>query len=171
MIICWMSAVPSPISRNGGLAVEPLDLVLLGEAVAAVDAEGVLDDLVAVLRGEVLRHPGLEVVALARVLHPGGLDHHRVGGLDLGRHLGEPEQDRLVLGDLLAEGLALLGVGDAELEGPVGDAAAAGRDVDAADLDAVHHLVEALAGLAAEDLVGARSRWPSKISSVVSTPL
>ena len=30
----------------------------------------------------------------------------------------------------------------------------AGGDVDAADLDAVHHLVEALARLAAEDLVG-----------------
>ena len=38
-------------------------------------------------------------------------------GLDLGGHLREAEQDRLVLGDLLAEGLALLGVGDAELEG------------------------------------------------------
>src|SRR4029450_4823631 len=50
------------------LAVEPLDLVLLGEAVAAVDPEGVLDDLGAVLRGEVLGHAGLEVVALAGVL-------------------------------------------------------------------------------------------------------
>src|SRR6476661_1983869 len=65
----------------------------------------------------------------------------------------EAEQDRLVLRDRLAEGLALLGVGDAELEGPVGDAAGTGRDVDAADLDAVHHLVEALARLPAQDLV------------------
>ena len=30
----------------------------------------------------------------------------------------------------------------------------AGGDVDAADLDAVHHLVEALAGLATQDLLG-----------------
>ena len=65
-----------------------------------------------------------------------------MGGLDLGRHLREAEQDRLVLGDRLAEGLALLAVGDGQLEGAVGDAAGAGRDVDAADLDAVHHLVE-----------------------------
>jgi len=35
--------------------------------------------------------------------------------LDLRRHLGQPEQDCLVVGDLLAEGLALLGVGDTEL--------------------------------------------------------
>jgi hypothetical protein len=77
----------------------------------------------------------------------------------------------LVLGDRLAEGLALLGVLDAELEGADRDAAGAGRDVDAAHLDAVHHLVEALArGLAAEDGVG-RMRRPSITSSVVSTPL
>jgi hypothetical protein len=59
--------------------------------------------------GEVLRHAGLEVVALPGVLEPGGLDHHLVAGLDLGRHVGQPEEDPLVLGDLLAEGLALLG--------------------------------------------------------------
>src|SRR5829696_5369912 len=49
------------------VAVEPLDLVLLRVAVAAVDAEGVLDDLLAGLGGEQLRHPGLEVRALAGV--------------------------------------------------------------------------------------------------------
>ena len=76
-----------------------------------------------------------------------------MGDLDLGGHLGEPEQHRLVLGDRLAEGLALLGVGDAELEPAPRQPARAGGDVDAADLDAVHHLEEALAGLATQDLV------------------
>jgi hypothetical protein len=38
--------------QHGGFPVEALDLVLLGEAVAAVDAERVLDDVAAVLRGE-----------------------------------------------------------------------------------------------------------------------
>ena len=75
--------------------------------------------------------------------------------LDLGAHLGEPEQHRLVLGDLLAECLPLLRVGTPELEGTPGDPAATGGDVDATDLDAVHHLVEAAARLAAEHLVGA----------------
>ena len=52
----------------------------------------------------------------------------------------------------LAERRALLGVRDRELERAGGDAARAGGDVDAADLDAVHHLVEALARLAADDV-------------------
>jgi len=45
--------------------------------------------------------------------------------LDLRRHLGQLELDRLVLGDRLAEGLPLLDVGDGQLEGAQGDAAAA----------------------------------------------
>ena len=55
------------------------------------------------------------------------MHHHLVRGLDLGRHLGDPEQHGLVLGDLLAERLALLGVGGAELEGPHRDPARRGR--------------------------------------------
>ncbi len=78
-------------------------------------------------------------------------------GLDLGRHVGELELDRLVLGDRLAEGLALLAVAEGQLQGPLGDADAAGGDVDAAHLERVHHLHEALADpglLAAEDPLG-----------------
>src|SRR5664280_1126933 len=142
--------------QHGSLAVEPLDLVLLGVAVAAVDPERVLDVLRAVFAGEVLRHARLEVVAGAGVLELGGLDHHLVGGLGTGGHLSQAEEYALVLGDLLAEGLALLGVLDAELEGPQPHPARTRGDVDAADLDAVHHLVEALAGDAAEDLAGRR---------------
>src|ERR687888_2014559 len=56
------------------VAVEPLDLVLLRVAVAAVDAEGVLNDLLAGLGGEQLRHPGLEVGALPGVLQAGRLE-------------------------------------------------------------------------------------------------
>src|SRR6476620_4929238 len=139
------------------VAVEALDLVLLRVAVAAVDAEALLDALLADLRGEQLRHPGLEVGALAGVLHPRRLAGEEAGGLDLGGHVGELEMDRLVLGDRLAEGLALLAVAEGELEGPLGDADAAGGDVDAADLERIHHLHEALADsglLAAEHALG-----------------
>jgi hypothetical protein len=45
----------------------------------------------------------------------------------------------------LPEAGALLGVLPRQLEGADGDAARAGGHVHAADLDAVHHLVEALA--------------------------
>ena len=58
MIIFWISAGSLADEQHQGLAVEPLDLVLLGVAVAAVDAEGLLDDIGAVLGGEVFGHPG-----------------------------------------------------------------------------------------------------------------
>src|SRR3954452_17652821 len=81
------------------VAVQALDLVLLRVAVAAVDAERVLHDLLAGLRGEQLRHAGLEVRALAGVLEAGGLTGEEACGLHLGRHVRELELDRLVLGD------------------------------------------------------------------------
>src|SRR5680860_1283298 len=64
---------------------------------------------------------------------------------------------RLVLGDLLAEGLTLLGVGDRELERPQRHTTGAGGDVDAAHLDPVHHLVETFARLATQNLIGRRA--------------
>src|SRR6476620_12057056 len=136
------------------VAVEALDLVLLRVAVAAVDAEAFLDAVLAALRGEELGHPGLEVGALAGVLHPRRFAGDQAGSLDLGRHVGELELDRLVVGDRLAEGLPFLAVAKGKLEGALGDADAAGGDVDAADLKRIHHLHEALAEtrlLAAED--------------------
>ena len=61
-----------------------------------------------------------------------------------------------MLGDRLAEGPALLGIGHGQLEGADGHAARAGRDVDAANLDPVHHLIEAAtaASRPAEDRAG-----------------
>ena len=90
-----------------------------------MDAEGVLHDLLAVFGGQVLGHAGLQVVAEAGILPAGRHHHHLVRRLDLRRHLGQLELDRLVLGDRLAEGLPLLDVGDGQLEGAQGDAAAA----------------------------------------------
>src|SRR3954452_6062842 len=139
------------------VAVETLDLVLLRVAVAAVDAERLLDAEAAGLGGEELRHAGLEVRALAGVLHPRGADRQQAGGVDLGGHVGELELDRLVLGDRAAEGLALLWVAQGALERALGGGGGPGADVHAADLQRVHHLREALVEallLAAEDAVG-----------------
>src|SRR3954452_23731230 len=55
------------------VAIQALDLVLLGVAVAAVDAEALLDAEAPGLRREQLRHPCLELGALPRVLQPRGL--------------------------------------------------------------------------------------------------
>ena len=54
----------------------------------------------------------------------------------LGGHVGELELDRLVLGDRLAERLALAGVRDASSNARRATPTAAGSDVDATDLDA-----------------------------------
>src|SRR3954464_8776710 len=67
--------------QQRGVAVQPLDLVLLRVAVTALDPEGVLDDLLAGLGGEQLRHAGLQIAALARVLHARGLQRQQAGGL------------------------------------------------------------------------------------------
>src|SRR5260370_16715233 len=56
--------------QHRGLPVEPLDLVLLGVAVAAVDAEGVLDDLLPFLPPEALSPPPLHALPPARLLSP-----------------------------------------------------------------------------------------------------
>src|SRR6478609_344855 len=103
------------------VAVEALDLVLLRVAVAAVDAEAFLDAVLAGLRSQELGHAGLEVGALAGVLHPRRFAGDEAGGLDLGRHVGELELDRLLVGDRLAEGLAFLAVAEGQLQGALGD--------------------------------------------------
>src|SRR3954447_25069479 len=121
------------------VAVEALDLVLLRVAVAAVDAERVLHDLLAGLRGEQLRHAGLEVRALARVLEPRRAQREQPGGVDLRGHVGELELDRLVLRDWLAERLALLRVAESQLQRTLRDPHAAGGHVHTADLERVHH--------------------------------
>src|SRR5256714_9134072 len=86
------------------VAVQALDLVLLRVPVAPVDAEGVLHDLLAGLRGEELGHARLEIGALTGVLEPGRLEGQEPRGLHLRGHVGELELDRLVLGDRLAKG-------------------------------------------------------------------
>src|ERR1700710_128444 len=147
---------PLADQEERGVAVEALDLVLLRVAIATVDAEGVLDVFLARLRGEELGHARLEVGALAAVLHPRRFAGDQTSRLEPRRHVGELERDRLVLGDRLAEGFALLAVFERQLERPLGDADAARGDVDAADLERVHHLRETLADAlgAAEHAVG-----------------
>ena len=102
--------------QHGRLAVEPLDLEVFREAVAAVDAEGILDDVAAVLRREVLGHSGLRSLRWPASPGPRRAHDHLVGSLHLRAHLGDAEQHCLVLRDGFAERLALLGVGDAEFE-------------------------------------------------------
>jgi len=70
-------------------------------------------------------HSGFQVVPVPGVFPAGGHHHHLVSCLDLGRHLGQLELDRLVLGDRLAEGMPPLRVVDGQLEGAQRQPAAA----------------------------------------------
>ena len=62
------------------VAVEALDDVLLRVAVTAVDAHRLERGLLRDLGREQLRHPRLEVGALARVLALRGIEHQQLGG-------------------------------------------------------------------------------------------
>ena len=94
------------------VAIQPLHLVLLREPVAAVHAHRLADDLEARLGGEELRHPAFDVRALAGILLARREVREQTRRLDLRRHVGELELDRLVLGDRDAERMTLLCIRD-----------------------------------------------------------
>jgi hypothetical protein len=94
----------------------------------------------------VLGHARLDVGLAARRLAAGGQHHHLMGGGHLGGHVRQLEGNRLVLTDDLSERPPLSRIGQRQLEGAVGDPAAARRHVHPTHLNAVHHLVEPLAG-------------------------
>src|SRR5437764_3152694 len=96
---------------------EPLlDRVLLDVAVAAKDLDGVGRDLHGDVRGEALRHRALGALEWPPLGgHPAGSPDEQPRGVDLHRHVGELEPDRLVLPQRLAELLAVLRVVEREL--------------------------------------------------------
>jgi hypothetical protein len=81
----------------------------------------------------------------------------QAGGLQAGGHVGQLELDGLVLGDRLAEGDPLLGVGQGGVEGGPGHPHRPGGDVDATELEHAEDLGEAAPRLA--DQVGGGMRW------------
>src|SRR6202012_5495364 len=101
--------------------VQPLDLVLLGVAVAAMDPQRLLDTEAPGLRREQLRHPRLDIRALARVLQARRAPGQQPRRLDLGSHVGELELNRLVLSDRLSKAPSLLWVDQPQLPRPRGD--------------------------------------------------
>ncbi len=92
-----------------------------------------------------------------RVLEARGAQRQQPGRVDLGRHVGELELDRLVLGDRLAERPALLRVGERVLERGARDAERLGRDADPAAVERRHRDLEAAADLAEQVIVGSRT--------------
>src|SRR5690349_11180895 len=97
-------AVPDPLDPR--VAPEPLDRELAHQAHAAVNLHRLVGDPAERLRGVELGHRGVGVAHPALVQPPGGAEGQELGGLDLGRHVGEAEADALEPPDRLAELLA-----------------------------------------------------------------
>ena len=135
------------------VAVQPLDVELLGIAVAAVDAQRLDRVLQRRLRCEELSHAGLHVAALTTIEGLCCIECQQARRPRPRRHIAELQLDRLVFADRLAEGLAHLGVFGRQRERTLGYADAPRGDVDAAEFEAAGRLVEALAFDAADQVV------------------
>src|SRR5262249_109178 len=79
-------------------------------AVASQHLERVVGDLEHLVGGVLSREDGLARGRQPLVQPPGGFPREQANGVDLDRHVGEHERDRLLLRDRHAERLALLGV-------------------------------------------------------------
>src|ERR1700722_7301569 len=101
-----------------------------------------------------LGHGGLLPERLARVAQRGGAVGEPPGGLDLRRHVGELELNRLETGDRAAELLAALRVGQGHPQRAGGGAERERRDRDPPDFQGAEELGESAARLAYHLAVG-----------------
>src|SRR5690606_13728669 len=129
------------------VAVVALGRILAHVAVPTEDLHGVLRYLVGDLRGHQLAHRRLGRVPLAGRLEPRGPVGQQPGRVDLGRHVGEHEADRLMVGDRLAKGLALGRVAGRRLKRPAGDAQRLRGDADPTAVEGAHRDLEPVADL------------------------
>ena len=140
------------------VAVEPLDDVLLRVAVAAVDAHRLQRALLPPISvAKSFAMPASRSARSPSALRRAASSISSSAAPDLGAHLRELQLDLLLLGDRLAERLALLGVADRPASNAhVATPRRAGRHVHAAELDRRDELLEALpdALLASEHRVG-----------------
>src|SRR4029079_13688270 len=122
-------------------------------------------DAVGELSGVELRHRRLERERAALVLQPGGPVDELTAGLDLDRHVGELEGDRLEAPDRLPELRPLARVGRGEVVRALGEPNAHRGDGDAPAVEDLEELGEALPPRAEQVLlrhraVGERPRPP-----------
>ncbi|MEA3220786.1 MAG: hypothetical protein OZX49_01901 [Immundisolibacter sp.] len=123
-------------------------MVLLGIAEAAVGHHRLRAGLEAGLGGQVLGGIGMRAAVGAAVVLAGGVQHHQVGGFELGPAFGEWMLDGLVLADRAAEHDPLPGVLGGLAQRHAADADGLGGDQDALRIQAVQQVTKALAFLA-----------------------
>src|SRR5699024_5594745 len=124
------------------IAVVAFDIVFGGVSVTAVDADRVKSHLGGHLRSVELRHSGLHIHPRSGIIGTGRVEDELAGRFELRRHHRELVAHRLVLPDRLAHRFAFLRVLHRIIERRLRDAEGPGGDLDAADLEALHHLLE-----------------------------
>src|SRR5207249_2581406 len=109
---CWLSndCHAFEARKASGVAKPELDGVVANVAVTAEDLHGIVGNLQRHVRSVLLREVRLTGGVLCAVDLPRSFPDEQPGGVDLDRHLGEHERDRLLLSDREAEGLPLLRV-------------------------------------------------------------
>src|SRR6185437_11284880 len=137
-----------------GIAEQLLHGVLLDEAVAAVDLDGVGGDLHRRIGSEALGVRGDERVALTAVQQVRRLPGEQAGSFDFGGHVGDHELDRLVHRDRHAELDAFARVVGGELEGGASDAGCHRGDARTGAVERHHRELEARVFLAEQVLLG-----------------
>src|SRR3989441_68940 len=130
------------------LAPEPLDVELLGVAVAAVGLQRHVAGLEAGLGRHQLRRVRLGAARPSIVEEPGRLQTHQLRRLELGPGHRERMRDRLVLTDRPVEHDALLRVLHAALERRAADADRLDAREDALGVERIQEMVEPAADLA-----------------------
>ena len=140
-------------AENAGIAKDARDRKLERETVAAVNLHGVIGIGPGDAGGQELRHAGLEIAALARILLPGREVSELARDHDLDRHHRDLVGDAGKIDDRLAELLALLGVGEGLLHGRLRHADRARRGLDARRLKGLHELPKAQSLDAAEQVL------------------
>ena len=135
------------------LAVDALDLDAAHVARAAEDLHRLVGAERHRLRRLVLQHADFGDRAFALLEPPRQHFQHRLRRRDALRHVDQLVADHLMLRQRLAEGLALLGVGDRLVEADLREAAGAGRHAQPLAVEVAHDDLEALC-------LPRRSGWP-----------
>src|SRR5262245_17915185 len=130
------------------VAEEALDRQLLRQPHAAMDLYAAVGGPERALIAEDLHHECFLAAVLAAVESPGGVVEHQSELVRIHVDFGEWPLHRLALGEISAEGLALLGIGRAELVATLHHAEAAGAVADAAGVDPGLRLLETVAFVA-----------------------
>ncbi len=130
--------------HQAGIAVDALNGILAGVAVATVDLDGIATDAFRHLGGEQFCHGGVLDIVTALSFQPGGVVEQTAGGLDLGGSIGKHPLNGLELRDGLAEGLSFFGIRQSVLERGLGQPERKGADAEAPAIEGGKRLVQAL---------------------------